>query len=120
MGKYIAHTPYTFALKERNHKTNSIMATQTFQNICTTDCIYASLMIDGRTVASFSRQNFNNISEVIRLMYHFAGQFAGMARMLVRNQSKGWSAILPLSSNAPKSATMRQPVAKNGQYLIPW
>ena len=96
MGKYTAHTPYTFALKERNHKTNSIMATQTFQNICTTDCIYASLMIDGRTVASFSRQNFNNISEVIRLMY------------------------LPLSSNAPKSATMRQPVAKNGQYLIPW
>lgn len=120
MGKYAAHIPYTFALKERNHKTNNIMATQTFQNICTTDCIYASLMIDGRTVASFSRQNFNNISEVIRLMYHFAGQFAGMARMLVRNQSKGWSAILPLSSNVPKSATMRQPVAKNGQYIIPW
>ena len=96
------------------------MATQTYQNMCATDDIYASLMIDGRTVASFSRRNFNNLGEVIKLMYHIAGQFAGMARMLVRNQSKGWSTILPLTSNASSAAVRRTPVAKNGRYLIPW
>ncbi|MGN0213633.1 MAG: hypothetical protein ACI4AH_02360 [Muribaculaceae bacterium] len=96
------------------------MATQTLQSMSATDYIYASLTIDGRTVASFNRQNFNSISEVIKLMYHIAGQFAGMARMLVRNQSKGWSTVLPLTSNISCTESARRPIAKNGQYIIPW
>ncbi|MGM9804396.1 MAG: hypothetical protein ACI308_09500 [Muribaculaceae bacterium] len=100
-----------------------MIATSIYNKLDKSDNIFASLTIDGRPVASINRSNFCSLSEVVKLMYHIAGQFAGMARLLIRNQSQGWSTTLPLSSNKPASKlskTPSKPTAVNGQYLIPW
>ncbi len=86
------------------------------------DKIYASLMVDGEEVLSFQRNDFSSMGDVIYLIYSMAGQFAGSARLIIRNQSQGWNLAMPLASNKRRVATSieKAPMAVNGQYLIPW
>ena len=87
------------------------------------DAIYASLSIDGSPVANINSTRFGSISDIISLIYHVAGRFAGTAKLLIRNQSRGWNTTMTIASNSkPAKSNMpaKQPVVENGQYLIPW
>lgn len=90
------------------------------------DVIYARLDVDGRNVVCLSECGFGSIGDVVGWVRRMAGRFAGMARLLVRNQSRGWQVTLPLrsvagdgvgGSSAP--AELCRPMCGN-QYLIPW
>lgn len=87
------------------------------------DMVYASLSIDGQDVANISSTRFSSIDEVISIIYHLAGRFAGIAKLLIRNQSRGWSKSMPISSiqrKASQATPSAMPPIENGQYLIPW
>ena len=89
------------------------------------DMVYVSLSIDGQDVANISSTRFSSIDDVISIVYRIVGKFAGIAKLLIRNQSRGWSKSLPISSNQGRkqeraTTSTVVPPNENGQYLIPW
>ncbi len=86
------------------------------------DRIYASLVCNGRCLASINGMNFSSLEDVKSTLLELAGRFVGMAVLTVRNCTQGWRDVTAL-------ATMRRPVVSqpafdapctDGQYLIPW
>lgn len=66
------------------------------QSIERGDKIYARLSMHGRTLAEFSSDRMNGISDVITNLRHVAAKIRGLATLYVRNQSRGWSTERPL------------------------
>ena len=87
------------------------------------DKICATLVCNGRRLASINGMNFSSLDAVKRALLELAGQYVGMAVLTVRNCTQGWRDVTAL-------ATMRRPAAatqsihaaprSGAQYLIPW
>ena len=87
------------------------------------DRICATLMRNGRPLASVEGRDFNGLEAVKRALLDLAGRYAGMAVLTVRNCTQGWREVSALSTMrrpalAPQLA-MAAPVS-GSQYLIPW
>ena len=74
------------------------------------DQIFATLIIGGKVVSSVCKSNFSTIEEVVRYAYSIAGRFMGLARLIVRNKTQGWSMNMALAArhNMPRLATARR------------
>ena len=83
----LAHCASTFAPE---YKTSDIMNTK---NIILNagDNIIAQIVCNGNILASVCRNNFSSLDDVVRLLIQQAGRFAGLARVVVRNKTQGWS-----------------------------
>ena len=88
------------------------------------DKICATLVCNGRRLASVEGNDFSGLAAVKSVLLDLAGRFAGMAVLTVRNCTQGWRDVTTLSR-------MRRPVAlpspelaatphMGNQYLIPW
>jgi len=84
------------------------------------DKIFATLECNGRVVARLSERNFSSIDEVVRTVRRIAGQFVGLARLVIRNQTQGWSTQVAIAAPRRQAAQAMPRVDRNGQYLIPW
>lgn len=122
MGKYTAQYNSNFAIEiKRKEKTTMRLTNNT---LTLGDNVFASLTVDGRSIASINSTRFSSINDIISLIYHLAGRFAGSAKLTIRNQSRGWFTSTMIASNNKPShmatPSSKKPIAENGQYLIPW
>lgn len=74
----------------------------TTNQIAANDQIVATLEINGKTIARVTRDGFTGIEDVVRTLKALAGGFIGLARVNIRNKSRGWNVLKALvSRNTP-------------------
>ena len=79
------------------------MSTFAPASISSTDQLVATLENNGRELLRLQIQNVSSIDQVVGVARQMAGKFAGLARLTVRNRTRGWTRTLTL-------ATRRMPV----------
>ncbi len=60
------------------------------------DQVFATMEANGRIIARLCAIDFGCIGDVINAVYTLAGMFAGIARVSIRNKSRGWSTVMML------------------------
>jgi len=66
------------------------------------DRIFARLMMNGRTVVEFMISSVSDMTELIGELRHLTRGARGLAKLYIRNQTKGWSHERPLMLYAPE------------------
>lgn len=61
-----------------------------------TDRVYGSLTVAGRKVAELTLEGLDGISSLVVLLRTLAPEVRGLARLTVRNMSRGWRLERPL------------------------
>lgn len=56
-----------------------------------TDIIHASLSMNGCELTHQCLSGITNLTELIRIIRHYAGSNTGMASLRLRNATQGWS-----------------------------
>ena len=87
------------------------------------DKICATLVCNGRRLASVEGNDFSGLAAVKSVLLDLAGRFAGMAVLTVRNCTQGWREVTALSCMRRPVLTAQPAVTSpvsGGQYLIPW
>lgn len=92
------------------------------------DEVYATLSLAGKTIVELKQVNdVSGIEDVMRKLRLLAGLYTGMARVYIRNRSKGWAMQLSMlmCKSVRSLRTRSQLVAEGvcdatGQYLIPF
>ena len=65
------------------------------------DKIFARLMMNGRTVVEFMINRVSDMTELIGELRHMTYGAKGLAKLYIRNQTKGWSQERPLMLYSP-------------------
>ncbi len=100
--------PSTYSAGSRTHAgatlTRSRLSKQN-QQISYTDRVYARLTMAGRVLAEFTRDHISNYSALLALVRSLTPDCRGLARLTVRNMTRGWSEQRPLMlyGDAPDS-----------------
>lgn len=92
-------------------------------NVTCGDWICATLVCNGRRLASVEGTQFSGLDAVKRALVDIAGQFVGMAVLTVLNRTQGWRDVTALASmrrQAAPAVAATAPVSGSGQYTIPW
>jgi len=74
------------------------MNNNTATSLSTSDQIFATLQVGGKTMASVCKTNYASIDDIIKFIYSIAGKFMGLARLSIRNKTQGWSMNMALAS----------------------
>lgn len=64
--------------------------------MCETDRIYATLTIAGRIVVRLDEAGYASLAYLYNRLRDLAGEVAGLARLSVRNMSRGWTMQRPM------------------------
>ncbi len=94
-------------------KMEDIIMNITSTSLSTSDMIYATLEVGGRTLASVSKSNFTTTDDIVRFICAIAGRFMGLARLNIRNKTQGWSMNMALASTHPAQHTSLQHAMPN-------
>ncbi len=86
------------------------------------DNIFATLTLQGKTLVTLYRNQFNSITEIINAIKEIFPGLEGLGQLSIRNQTQGWNADLCLlfKSNKNKTNLNIVPPHDGRQYLIPW
>ena len=85
------------------------------------DKICATLVCNGRRLASVEGVDFNGLEAVKRSLLDLAGRFAGMALLTVRNCTQGWRQVVPVATMRCSTLSAPADAPRVGsQYIIPW
>ncbi|MBP3298365.1 MAG: hypothetical protein J6L73_01640 [Muribaculaceae bacterium] len=87
-------TPSLFATPRRLDGTPGKRTTR--HDIGYTDRIYARLTMAGHTVAEFTRDRITNLSALLAILRAMTPACRGLARLTVRNMTRGWTLNRPL------------------------
>lgn len=60
------------------------------------DRIYAKLVLNGETIVEFVRDRINGLSGLVKLLRSLSYSYRGLAKMTIRNISRGWRVERPL------------------------
>ena len=82
----------------RRKKQEDKIMNNTATSLSTSDQIFATLEVGGKTMASICKSNFATIDDIVRLIYSLAGKFMGLAMLKIRNKTQGWSVNMALAS----------------------
>lgn len=89
------------------------------------DQIYASITMQGVTVAEIREDNANSIDEVVKKLRKIAKDITGMSKVYIRNMTQGWvvNLSLMLCKSLVKFKSRAELVAEgycepNGQLII--
>lgn len=66
------------------------------QHIDYTDRLHARLTLRGQTVAEITRDRFPSLSSIIATLRAMVPDASGLARLAIRNMSRGWTIDRPL------------------------
>lgn len=77
------------------------------------DRIFARLIMNGKTVVEFMISTVRDMTELIGELRHVAMGKHGLAKLYIRNQSKGWSQERHLMLYAPDYGTAAQTPASD-------
>lgn len=92
------------------------------------DEVYATLSLAGKTIVELKQvDDVAGVDDVMRKLRLLAGLYTGMARVYIRNRSKGWAMQLSMlmCKSVRSLRTRSQLVAEGvcdatGQYVIPF
>lgn len=92
------------------------------------DEVYATLSLAGKTIVELKQvDDVTGVDDVMRKLRLLAGLYTGMARVYIRNRSKGWAMQLSMlmCKSVRSLRTRSQLVAEGvcdatGQYVIPF
>ncbi|MBR1804127.1 MAG: hypothetical protein IJ775_04395 [Muribaculaceae bacterium] len=97
---------------------------QSVNNLSVNDEIIASIEFNGHQLATLSRHDFTSVDDVVRALVSMAGNFMGLARLNIRNKTRGWNLMMGVASRRrqqPTPAAVRPARPAMGQQLtIPW
>ncbi len=101
------------------------MTASTINQMSTSDQIVATIQVGGVTLASVSRCGFSCTDEVVRTLKALAGGFAGLARLTIRNKTRGWNQLLALATRTGNTrpahaAAAKAQVGHGRQCCIQW
>lgn len=60
------------------------------------DLVFASVCVAGETVAELSDCHSSSFDDLMGRLSRLAARFTGMARIYIRNRTRGWAMQLPL------------------------
>lgn len=81
------------------------------RDICFSDQVYASLTLGGRVIAEITRDGISNFSALLAMLRARVPSCQGLARLCVRNMTRGWRLERPLMLYAePGAAAPRRPM----------
>ena len=89
----------------------------TGHRISLNDRIYVKLVLNGVTLIETVRDNIADYTSLIALVREAGRCYKGLARMIVRNMSRGWSVQRPLLLAPCKGDG---PAVSPGHYPMPW
>lgn len=81
------------------------------------DRIYVKLILNGVTLIETVRDNIADYTSLLLLLRDAARQYKGLARMIVRNISRGWSMQRPLLLSPQDKLTS---AITPGHFPMPW
>lgn len=81
------------------------------------DRIYVKLVLNGVTLLETVRDNIADYTSLLTLLREAGRRYKGLARMIVRNISRGWSVQRPLLLNACQN---NESAIRPGHYPMPW
>ncbi|MBD5230612.1 MAG: hypothetical protein K2M14_03375 [Muribaculaceae bacterium] len=80
------------------------------QRLDYTDTLHARLTLHGRTVAEITRDRFPSVPSIIAALRAMVPHASGLARLAIRNMSRGWTLDRPLMLYVKPT---QQPAATN-------
>lgn len=89
----------------------------TGHRIAMNDRIYVKLVLHGVTLMETVRDNIADYTSLLALVREAAKRYKGLARMVVRNISRGWSMQRPLLLSPP---ACERTAMTTGHYPMPW
>ncbi|MBR6285301.1 MAG: hypothetical protein IKR25_13570 [Muribaculaceae bacterium] len=102
------------------------MFTTSVNQIAATDQIIATIEVGGTTLARIMSNGFSCTDDVVRTLKGLAGGFIGMAKLNIRNKTRGWNVLLALASHRTSGKAQvpavpaSVPCAQGRQYAIQW
>lgn len=97
--------------------TRRIAGRSTSHRISLNDRIYVKLMLNGVTLLETVRDNIADYTSLLAVLREAGNKYKGLARMFVRNISRGWSIQKPLLL---ASAQYDESAIRPGYYPAPW
>ncbi|MDE5887421.1 MAG: hypothetical protein K2H46_07535 [Muribaculaceae bacterium] len=74
------------------------------------DKVFARLSLGGRTLVEFMMNEISSIGEVISELRRMSGEVRGLAKLYVRNHSRGWSFDQGLMIYSTREPIRQRPV----------
>ena len=71
------------------------------------DNILGQIACNGQVLASVSGTNFLSVDDVVSLLLAQAGRFMGLAQVVVRNKTQGWSTVIALATQRRRPTPRR-------------
>ncbi len=66
------------------------------REICYGDKIFARLVLNGRIIVEFMMNRVSDMTEIFGELRGYCREYRGLARLYLRNMSRGWSVEKPL------------------------
>lgn len=108
------------ALRQRPDTALRQRLSRDVRHISYTDRVYARLTLAGRVVAELTRDRIDSYTTLLTLLRSMVpARCRGLARLCVRNMTRGWTLERPLMLYAPAPCSMQSPSASPAP-LMPW
>lgn len=85
-------------------------------SLSTSDQVFATLMLGGKTLLSVCKSNFASIDEIVRFITSATGKFMGLAQLNIRNKTQGWTMSLSLATSQVKQQPLPCMSQPTGYY----
>lgn len=106
------------------YKIKRVMITSNItKSISVEDQVFASIIVQGKTLHTLTASNFSNTNEIIKLASKNFKNYRGLAHLYIRNQTQGWSMTILLSINSTNTTPETQnysPRLDGKQYTLPF
>ena len=67
------------------------METRAMNQIFPGDQVFATIENNGRVLATMNKSDFSSKDDVVRVIMAMAGRWIGVAKVSIRNKSRGWT-----------------------------
>ena len=76
------------------------------------DNVFVRLIVNGKEKFCLNNRHYVSLNQIIATVANMAESLWGLAKLVVRNQTRGWSMEMPITLN------MRPKHDERGQYLL--
>ncbi len=82
------------------------------------DELYAALSVAGNKLAELNTKEMTSIEEIMRKLRKLASRYTGIAKVYIRNRTRGWAIQKPMFASSSLSHTRQFPYDSTGQYML--
>lgn len=101
----------------KTHGSAAVRGRSVGHRISLNDRIYVKLVLNGVTLIETVCDNIADYTSLLSILREACRRYKGLARMVVRNITRGWSVQRPLLLS---TAQYDEPAIRPGHYPMPW